>query len=310
MHARRWVAIGPNGLDDLAFVDAEVAPPGVGEVTIEVAAAGVNPADLKHAMAATEFPLPIGYEVAGRIAAVGPDTAIASGPCAVGEEILAFRVRGGYATALTVPAEKVFARPPTLGVDEAAGLLLAGTTAADMLRAARAGRDDLILLHGASGAVGMAVLQLAGLRGIRVIGTCGPSSADRVRRFGGLPVEYGPDLLDRLRTMLGGHRIDAALDAVGTHDAVETSLALVADRSRVVTVAAPARAAAEAFVALGGRLPESAEFRDTVRSSLIRLAGNGELVVPIAATFPLEQARDAVALVSCGHAGGKVVLHV
>ncbi len=306
--ARRWVALGPGGLDDFAFTDVDLPSPARGEVTIEVNAAGVNPADLKHARAATDFPLPIGYEVAGRIVALGPDTEIGSGAAAVGDEVLAFRVSGGYATALTVPAEKVFARPETLGVDEAAGLLLAGTTAADMLRAASTARDELIVLHGASGAVGVAVLQLARLRGIRVIGTAGRRSCERVRDFGGLPVTYGPGVPDRIRAASDGRPIAAALDAVGTDEAVDASLDLVADRSRIVTIAAPRRAAAGGFRALGGRQPESAEFRDAVRSNLIRLAADGDLVVPIGAVFGFEQAREALRLAIGGHAGGKVVL--
>lgn len=128
--AHHWVATGPAGLADFAFVETEVPAPGPGEVTIDVVAAGINPADLKHAARAETFPLPIGYEVSGRIAAIGADTEIASGPAGIGDEVLAFRVHGGYATSLTVPASTVFAKPESLGFDEAAGLLLAGVTAA------------------------------------------------------------------------------------------------------------------------------------------------------------------------------------
>lgn len=307
MHVRRWVATGPNGLADFAFVDAELAPPGPGEVTIDVAAAGVNPADLKHATRATSFPLPIGYEVAGRIAAIGPGTEIASGDGELGSEVLAFRVQGGYATALTVPAEKVFAKPADLPWEQAANLLLAGSTAADMLRVTDASRDETVLVHGASGAVGVAILQIARLRGIKVVGTSSTSSFDRVREFGGIPVEYGPGLVDRVRAA-SPHPIAAALDAVGTDEAVDVSLELVADRSRIATIAAPQRAAAEGFTALAGTAPESAEFRDAVRRSLIRLAGDGDLVVPVARTFPLAEAPAALTLVAGGHPGGKVAL--
>ncbi|NDK90767.1 NADP-dependent oxidoreductase [Gordonia desulfuricans] len=306
--AHHWVATGPDGLADFAFVETEVPAPGPGEVTIDVVAAGINPADLKHAARAETFPLPIGYEVSGRISAIGADTEIASGPAGIGDEVLAFRVHGGYATSLTVPASTVFAKPESLGFDEAAGLLLAGVTAADMIRAAEVARDELVVFHGASGAVGSILLQLARIRGFRVIGTTGEAGAGRVREFGGLPVEYGPGLVDRILALAGDIPIAAALDAVGTDDAVDTSLALVADRSRIVTVAAAARARTDGFIALGGRQPESQMFRDSVRTSMIRLAGNGEVVVPIAATYPLSAAPDAVSVVAGGHAGGKVVL--
>lgn len=312
MRARRWVATGFGGLDDFKFVDAVVLDPGPGEVTIEVRAAGVNPADLKHVRRESDpdkLPLPVGYEVSGVITAVGPDTRIGSGDVAIGDEVLAFRVRGGYATALTVSADTVFAKPPTLGFAEAACLLLAGSTAADMMRAARTDRDETIVLHGASGAVGIAVLQLARLRGIRVIGTASPDNLEKVRAFGGLPVPYdAPDLAARIRAVADPFSPAAALDAVGTDDAVSASLELVADRTRIVTVAATGRAASDGFVALGGGQPESAQFRDSVRPLLIRLASTGDLQVPIARTFPLAEAVEALRLVSGGHAGGKVAL--
>lgn len=303
------MATGPNGLDDFEFVDDMLVPPSAGQVIIDVVAAGVNPADLKHPRRAApeDFPLPIGYEVSGRIAAIGPDTEIASGGGQVGDEVLAFRVRGGYSTALMVPAEKVFAKPESLPFDQAANLLLAGCTAADMLRVAEVERDETILLHAASGSVGVAVLQLCRLWGIIAIGTASAAHLDRVREFGGIPVEYGPGLLDRVRAITPGD-VTAALDAAGTGEAVDTSLALVADRSRIITVAAPIRAAEDGFVALGGAQPESLEFRDAVRRSIIRVAGDGELIVPMAGSYPLRDAREALTLVASGHPGGKVAL--
>ncbi|WP_431818115.1 NADP-dependent oxidoreductase [Gordonia jacobaea] len=309
MRVQRWVATGPGGLDDFAFIDDQLHPPGPGEVSIEVLAAGVNPADLKHTLTASDFPVPVGYEVSGVIAALGPGTEIASGAASPGDDVLAFRVYGGYATALTVPADRVFAKPSTLNEASAANLLLAGTTAADMLRASRAATGDTVLLHGASGAVGMAVLQLALLRGITVIGTASPRSFERVVEFGGLPVEYGPGLADRVRA-LAPNGVDAALDAAGSDEAIDTSEELVADRSRIVTIVARDRAQRDGFVALGGTQPESAAYRDSVRAELIAHAAAGDLVVPVAHTFHLSQARAALELVSGGHAGGKVALLV
>lgn len=308
MRARHWVALGPGGLDDFAIVDAAVPAPQAGEVTIEVIASGVNPADLKHPRSAAQFPLPVGYEVSGRLVAIGENTELASGPAAVGDDVLAFRVSGGYATALTVPAEKVFAKPRSLGFDEAAGLLLAGCTAADMLRASRATRGELIVVHGASGAVGIAILQLARIGGLTVIGTCGSHSAPRVRDHGGAPVDYGPGVGERIRTAAQGAPVAAALDTVGTDEALDTSLKLVDDRSRIVTIAAPARAARDGLLALGGRQPESVAFRDSIRSTVIQFAGDGDLEVEIAARFAFDDARAALRLVAEGHAGGKVVI--
>ncbi|WP_213245835.1 MULTISPECIES: NADP-dependent oxidoreductase [Gordonia] len=307
MGCKRWIATGPAGVADFAFVDADVPQPGPGEVTIEVRAAGVNPADLKHVSRAAKFPVPIGYEVSGVLSAIGPGTEIASGGGAVGDEVLAFRVSGGYATALTVPATTVFAKPPTLDFPDAAGLLLAGATAADLLRVARVTNGDTILLHAASGSVGVAVLQLARRLGATVIGTAGPTGLARVERFGGIAIPYGDGLLERIETA-APQGLSVALDAAGTDEAIDASLSLVYDRSRIVTIAAQTRAAADGFVAIGGNQPDSMAFRDEIRGELVQLAERAELVVPIARTYPLSEAVAALALVASGKAGGKVAL--
>lgn len=308
--AQHWIARRPGAPETWDFVASEPPDPAVGEVTIRVHAAGVNPADAKHVAAprgGVEFPVPIGYEVSGELSAIGPDTLIGSGSASVGDEVVAFRVRGGYATELTVPAEKVFAKPTTLTHPEAANLLLVGTTAAEMLAVTGAAPGETIVLHGASGAVGVSVLQQARLRGIRVIGTASEERFDEVRRFGGIPVQYGGGLVDRVRDA-AGEPIAAALDAVGTDEAVEASLELVADRRRIVTIAAFGRAEADGILAIAGAMPASTRFRDEVRGELVALAQNGDLVVPMARTFALDQAPEALRLLATGHPGGKLAL--
>lgn len=307
--ARRWEAHELGGPDTWSLVDHEPAEPGPGQVTIEVRAAGMNPADAKHVAPGTDpgrLPVAIGYEVAGVLTAVGPDTVIATGAAAVGDEVLAFRISGGYSSAVTVSASDVLAKPASLGFVEAANLLLAGSTAADMLRAARVGRGDTVLLHGASGAVGVSVLQQARLLGASVVGTASPGRFDVVERFGGVPVAHGDGLEQRVRD--AAPSIDVALDAVGTDEAIDVSLSLVTHRGRIVTIAAKQRAQRDGFIALAGSDPESARFRDSVRARLIGLAASGELVVPVARTYPLDEAPAAVAELMGGHPGGKLAL--
>ncbi|WP_233486874.1 NADP-dependent oxidoreductase [Zhihengliuella sp. ISTPL4] len=306
------MATTPGPPESWAFDEFLPTAPSTGEVTIRVRAAGVNPADAKHVATARpglEFPVPIGYEISGELAAIGTGTRIGSGEAEVGDEVVAFRVQGGYATELTVPAAKVFAKPTTLSHPEAANLLLVGTTAAEMLAVTGAAPGETVLLHGASGAVGVSVLQQARLRHVRVIGTASPERFDAVRRFGGVPVAYGPGLAGRVRALVDGP-IAAALDAVGTDEAVDVSLKLVADRRRIVTIANPSRASAEGFLAIAGSMPDSARFRDEVRSELIALAQNGDLVVPVARTFPLAEAPEAHRRLATGHPGGKLALIV
>jgi NADPH2:quinone reductase len=308
--AIRWVANDFGGLDVFELVEADVPAPGPGEVTIQVRAAGMNPTDFKSVARGTDrsrLPFPVGSEVAGVLSAIGPGTQIASGGGEVGDEVLGYRVSGGYASALTVPAKDVFAKPASLGFPEAANLLLVGATAAEMLDVAGASSGDTILLHGASGSVGTSVLQQARLAGVHVVGTASTAHFEVVRRFGGTPVAYGDGLLDRVREA-APDGVVAALDTVGTDEAVDVSLALVADRDRFVSIAAFGRAQAEGYRVIGGAMPASAAFRDRVRPHLIDLAGRGDLVVPVVRTFPLSQARDALELLSGQHPGGKFAL--
>ncbi|WP_395692834.1 zinc-binding alcohol dehydrogenase family protein [Nocardioides sp.] len=294
--AQRWVATGPSSFE---LEPWQAPPPAPGEVTIDVRAAGVNPADVKHPQRASSFPVPVGYEVAGVVSAVGTDA-----PFSVGEEVLAFRVSGGWASAVTVPARDVFAKPATLSFPQAANLLLAGCTAAEMLHVVGAAAGETVLVHGASGAVGVSVLQQAAELGVQVVGTASPGRFDVVRRYGGSPVAHG----DGLRSRLAPWAVAAALDCVGTEEAVSTSLALVADRSRIVTIAAAPRAEADGFRAIAGAMPASQAYRDAVRPALVALAAAGRLEVPVARTFPLADAPAAIDLIRSGHPGGKLAL--
>ncbi len=307
--ARQWKATDFGGPEVLELVTAELPDPGPGEVTIEVHAAGMNPSDYKGFAGGdrASLPRPVGSEVAGVLVALGPDTGIASGAGAVGDEVLAFRITGGYASAVTVPAADVFAKPAALDFPAAANLLLAGATAADTLRTVDAAAGETILVHGASGAVGVSVLQQARLLGARAVGTAGEHSFDTVRRFGGIPVAYGPGLADRVRAA-APEGVAAAIDTVGTDEAVDVSVELVADRQRIVTIAAMGRAGETGIRSVGGVSPDSAAFRAGVRARLVELAAAGELVVPVARTFPLTEAPEALRLLMTGHAGGKLAL--
>src|SRR5580704_19736012 len=103
----RWVAVGFGGPEVLRQIAVDVPAPGPGEVTIEVRAAGMNPADYKHFGPGQDpslLPLTIGYEVAGVISAIGSDTEIATGGGAAGDEVVAFQIMGGYASHVTVKA--------------------------------------------------------------------------------------------------------------------------------------------------------------------------------------------------------------
>jgi NADPH:quinone reductase len=308
--ARKWVAVDFGGPEVLRNIEVDVPDPGPGQVTIGVRAAAMNPADAKHIAPGQDralLPLSVGYEVAGVVTALGPDTQLASGGGAVGDEVVASVVDGGYTTAITVPASDVFAKPATLTFPEAANLLLVGTTAADLLHTSGAQEGETVLLHGAAGAVGVSVLQQARLLGVRVVGTASKANFEFVRVYSGIPVEYGPGLLDRVRAA-APEGIAAALDTVGSDEAGDVSLALVADRNRVVTIADARRAKADGYVFVGSSNPASGPYRARARGRILKLARDGNLVVPMAKTFDFDDAPAAFAALASPHPPGKLAL--
>ncbi len=299
-----------GGPESLTVEEVTLAEPGPREVHVKVRAAGVNPADVKSYAREgdpSSLPLPVGYEAAGVVAAVGEGAADDAGPLAVGDEVIVFRTRGAYAADLVVPDSTLTRKPGGLGWPEAGGLMLAGATAVHTLEATAVREGDTVLVHGASGGVGLFAVQLARLRGARVIATAGEGNHDLLRELGAEPVTYGDGLADRVRA-LAPDGVDAALDLVGTDEALDVSLALVADRDRIATIANFTRAPKEGVKLLGGSADSGDDIRMAARPELARLAGDGTLRVLVAATYPLDDATDAHRQVATGHTTGKVVL--
>ncbi|HTU84034.1 MAG TPA: NADP-dependent oxidoreductase [Solirubrobacteraceae bacterium] len=308
--ARRWVAKAFGGPEVLEEISVELDDPGPGEVIVEVRASGMNPADYKHFGPGQDpklLPLTIGYEVAGVLGALGPGAEIASGGGAVGDEVVAFQVTDGYASALRAGAADVFAKPPTLTFAQAANLLLVGTTAAETVHVVGISEGETVLVHGAAGGVGTSVVQQAVLLGATVIGTAAERDFDAIRGFGAAPVAYGPGLENRVREA-ASDGVDAVIDTVGVDEAIDVSLALVSARQRVVSTAAFGRAKRDGFQIVGAANPRSGPFRAAARRSIIDLAARGKLTVPIAQTFPFNEARRAVEALQGAHPYGKLAL--
>jgi NADPH:quinone reductase-like Zn-dependent oxidoreductase len=140
-----------------------------------------------------------------------------------------------------------------------------------------------------------------------VIGTARRANFDQVERFGGVPVEYGPGLQERVRVAASGP-VAAALDTVGTDEAIDASLATVADRARIVTIASPGRAKSDRLQWIGGSNPTSGPFRASQRARLLQMAADGHLTVPIGGTYPMDDAPSAVAALMGKHPSGKLAL--
>ena len=296
------------------MIDEPVGSPGPGEVRIEVRAAGTNPADYKSYSGVfgtdpAKLPLRLGYEVSGVVAEVGAGAEGPAGPIGVGDEVVAYSIDGGYAAQIIAPGSAVLPKPTTLSFEQGSGLLLSGVTAAHTLVATAVAAGDTVVIHGASGGVGLMAVQLAVAKGARVIGTASESRHDYLRQLGAEPVTYGAGLEDRIRA-LAPDGVDAAIDMVGTDEAVEVSLALVADRSRIATIAAFGRAGKDGIKLLGGGpgADPGTDVRTAARLDLVREAEAGRLQVLLAASYPLDQVADAHRQLATGHANGKIVL--
>ncbi|HEY0812026.1 MAG TPA: NADP-dependent oxidoreductase [Pseudonocardia sp.] len=303
------VATAFGGPDVLATVPVEVGEPGPGEVNVQVRAAGVNPVDYKFYSGTFGsdpglLPMRIGREAAGVVTAVGEGAA-----AKVGDEVIVYGAgaTGLYATDVTVSADAVVPKPAELSWETAAGLLIVGATALHTVIATGVGEGDTVLIHGAAGSVGQLAVQLAVQRGARVIGTAAPARHEQLRGWGAEPVAYGPGLADRVRAL---GPVTAAIDTVGTEEAIAVSLELVADQARIATIAGQGRVAGTGILKLGGGpgADPGTEIRSHAWEELVPLAAKGELDLVIARTFTLTEAADAHRFVLEGHAGGKVIL--
>jgi NADPH:quinone reductase-like Zn-dependent oxidoreductase len=308
------VARAYGGPEVLALVEVPVGQPGPGQALIEVRAAGVNPVDYKiyagvYGSDPSSLPMRLGYEASGVVQAVGEGAEGPGGPLHPGDEVIAYPVQGAYATELVAPASSMLAKPAGLSFAQASGLMLTGVTAAHAIHATDVGVSDTVVVHGAAGGVGLMVVQLAVNARARVIGTANEDNHDLLRRLGAEPVSYGDGLLERLRA-LAPDGVDAAIDCVGTDEALDTSLALVADRGRVATIVAFKRGT-EAGVKVLGMGPggdPGTELRAAARVDLQRLAEKGMLKVVMATTYPLSEVAAAHRALATGHTRGKIAL--
>ncbi|MDX2529772.1 quinone oxidoreductase family protein [Streptomyces europaeiscabiei] len=308
------VASAYGGPEVLSVIDVTVPDPGPGQVRLAVRAAGVNPFDQKMYSGVfgtdpANLPMRLGVEAAGVVTAVGADATGPAGPVEVGDEVIAYRAPGAYAAELVVPASSVVPKPAGLSWEQAGGLMVVGVTAVHVLEAIGLRKDESVLIHGAAGGVGLMAVQLAAARGATVLGTASPARHDLLRDLGAIPIAYGPGLADRVRAA-APEGVQAAADLVGTDEAVDVSVELVADRSRIATIAGFGRGAQAGIKLLGGGpgADPGTDVRAAARLQLTEAAEAGRLRVLIAGSHPLGEAAAAHRQIMTGHTSGKIVL--
>ncbi|WP_265444711.1 NADP-dependent oxidoreductase [Flexivirga meconopsidis] len=285
--------------------DPKVAP---GTVLIEVGGAGVNPVDWKvmagylDGLMDAVFPVIPGWDVAGVVKAVGPDTP----EFAVGDEVYAYArkevVHGGtFAELVAVPAESVARKPSSLDLVQAGAVPLAGLTALKALQSTGISPDGsgkTVLIHGGAGGVGGFAVQIARAAGARVIATASEGNHDYLRSLGAEPVTYGAGLPDRVRA-LAPDGVDAVVDFVGGVE--QDTLAVLAGDGQHASIA-------------DAEVTEHGGEYLWVRPShdglvfLAELIDAGKVTVEVAQTFGLDGVGAAFDLSRAGHTRGKLVI--
>jgi NADPH:quinone reductase-like Zn-dependent oxidoreductase len=296
-----------GGPEVLSLREVPAPQAGPGQIRVRVAAAGLNPMDwfmTSDAETGARFglSLPVGFgtDYAGVVDQVGEGVTGFS----IGDRVFGGAMSRAVADRVVVEPEGAIAVGGDVhhtpdGVDDrtAATLTIAGCTAATALAIVEPGPGDTVLIGGAAGGVGVFAVQLARLAGARVIGTGSATSFDNLRALGAEPVAYGDGLADRVRD-LAPDGVTAALDLFGTETAHVARDLGVAD-ARITTIAAQ----------IDGITPANgANVAPGALEEIARLVAAGEIRVPIAASFPVEQIRDAVELQAGRHVHGKVVI--
>jgi len=301
-----------GGPEVLRQIDVPAPEPAPGHLVVRVEAAGVNPVDAKLRAAIRPSPpitepRRVGGDGAGVVVAVGEEV----DGFRPGDPVVFLGVQGSYAEQVLVPAERAWPRPPQVSAATGAALGIPVGTAYQTLRSLGVRAGDTVLVHGGSGAVGQALIQFAVLWGARVVATSSPARADRVRALGATPVPYGDGLAGRVREVAPAG-VTVAVDAAGTDEALQVSVELVSDRSRIATLVRGADADGLGIRAFAGGSPhpltaQQQRWRTEAIPVVLGLLAAGRFTVELGAEFPLADAAEAHRLVETG-ANGKITL--
>jgi len=314
----------PGGPEVLTWSSVPDPEPGPDEVLIDVAAAGVNRADLLQR--AGFYPPPpgappyLGLECSGRIAAIGP----AVTTWRVGDEVCALLGGGGYAERVAVPAQHVSPVPSGVAIEDAAALPeVACTVWSNVFELGGLHSLDTLLVHGGGSGIGTFAIQLAVTRGARVITTARAEKHEALRELGAeVAIDYRTeDFVAAVRTATSARGADVILDIMGA-SYLERNIDALATGGRLVIIGLQGGRVAE--INLGDLLAkrghiiattlrarsveEKAQIVAAVREHVWPLVENG-LVRPIVHTkIPMPQAVEAHRLVESSEHLGKVLL--
>jgi NADPH:quinone reductase-like Zn-dependent oxidoreductase len=290
-----------GGPEVLKIVDLPDPHPAPGQIRVAVRAVGVNPIDWRVRRGGPmsgELPQTTGRDVAGVVDELGEGVTDVT----IGDRVFGFAVGATAAAELALLADYA-PIPPSLDFAHAAALPVAIETATRCLDLLDVADGATLVVNGAAGAVGTAAVQLARLRGARVIGTASPNNHDYLRSLGVDPTTYGEGLVERVQA-IAPDGIDAALDAAGG-GALPALVELTSRPDHVVTIADPQGAQETGATMTGG--PGAKRALHALKD-IAPLIEAGLFTLPVAKTFPLEEIGEAHRLSEAGHVRGKLVV--
>jgi NADPH:quinone reductase-like Zn-dependent oxidoreductase len=292
-------------VDVLEVAEVPAPVPGAGELLVRVKAAGINPGESKiregllHERWPASFPSGQGSDLAGIVEAVG-DGVSAFAP---GDAVLGWTDnRASQAELVLVEEGNATPKPDAVPWEVAGALFVAGATARGAVDSVKLSAGETLVVSGAAGGVGSIAVQLAVRLGVTVIGLASAPNHHWLTRHGAVPVAYGEGVADRLRAA-APEGVDAFIDTVGG-GYIDLALSLGVAPQRIDTIIDFAGAQEHGTLVVGN----AASARAEVLAELAELIAAGELEIPIARVYPLEQVRDAYRELEQGHTHGKIVL--
>jgi NADPH:quinone reductase-like Zn-dependent oxidoreductase len=292
-------------VDVLHVTEVPEPTPGAGEVAVRVVAAGTNPGEIAirtgamDAIYPTTFPSGEGTDFAGVVAGVGPDVA----EFLVGDDVIGWTDgRAAQADYVVVPEDHLVVKRAELPWEVAGGLFVVAATATAAVRAVAPRPGETVVVSGAAGGVGGLAAQLAKRAGASVIGIASDSHADWLTSIGVTPVTYGDGMLDRIRAA-APDGVDAFIDTHGS-GYVDAAIDLGVTPDRINTIIDFPAVEKHHVHADGMSTASTAD----VLAGVADLIADGSITLPVDATFPLDEVRDAYTELAKGHTRGKIVL--
>jgi NADPH:quinone reductase-like Zn-dependent oxidoreductase len=303
MRAVRFDRYGGVDVLEVREVEDPVATPG--RVLVAVKAAGINPGEIAiregrlHERWPATFPSGEGTDFAGVVRSVGEDVPAFS----EGDEVLGWtEERASQAELVAVPSDQLTAKPASVSWEVAGSLFVAGMAAYACVQAVAPQPGETIVVSAAAGGVGSLAVQLARRTGARVIGLASERNHEWLRGHDIIPVTYGEGQRERICDAAGG-TVDGFIDTFGG-GYVDLAIELGVDPARINTTSDFEAAQRLDVQAQGTHAIATA----ALLAELVQLVADGELEVPIARVFPLDQVRDAFRELADRHTHGKIVL--